>query len=80
MLITDHTALTAGLAAEQKNSRHQVAGGEGKLQTQEKRNGLSLKTTSVLMMIISLIITVILVITAVMTVRSFRSMKESTHD
>ncbi len=50
------------------------------MQTQEKRNGLSLKTTSVLMMIISLIITVILVITAVMTVRSFRSMKESTHD
>lgn len=50
------------------------------MQTQEKRNGLSLKTTSVLMMIISLIITVILVITAVMTVRSFRSMKESTRD
>ncbi|MBO7663785.1 MAG: GGDEF domain-containing protein [Clostridia bacterium] len=50
------------------------------MQAQVRKEGLSLKTTSVIMMIVSLIITVILVITAVMTIRSFRAMDESTRD
>ena len=50
------------------------------MQAQIRRDGLSLKTTSVTMVIVSVLITIILVITAVMTIRSFRAMDESTRD
>ena len=50
------------------------------MQAQIRKDGLSLKRTSVIMVIVSLIITVILVITAVMTIRSFQAMNKSTRD
>ena len=50
------------------------------MQAQIKKDGLSLKKTSIIMMIVSLIITVILVITAIMTIRSFQAMNKSTRD
>ena len=50
------------------------------MQAQIRRDGLSLKTTSVTMVIVSVLITIILVITAVMTIRSFRAMDDSTRD
>ena len=50
------------------------------MQAQIKKDGLSLKTTSLIMVIVSLIITVILVITAIMTIRSFQAMNKSTRD
>ena len=43
-----------------------------------KEKGLSLKTTSILMMVVSLIITVFLLITGIRTFRSFREMENST--
>ena len=45
-----------------------------------KTGGLSLKKTSVIMVIISLVVTALLIITAVMTLRSFQAMNKSTRD
>lgn len=45
-----------------------------------KEKGLSLRTTSILMVVISLIITVGLVLTGILTFRSFRELEESTND
>lgn len=52
------------------------------MQTQNvtKEKGLSLKTTSMIMMIVSLVITVILLFMAFRTFRSFRNMEDSTDD
>ena len=45
-----------------------------------KEEGLSLKTTSILMVIITLLITVGLMISGVRAFRSFRDMEKSTDD
>ena len=45
-----------------------------------KTGGLSLKRTSVIMVIISLVVTALLIITAAMTLRSFQAMNKSTRD
>lgn len=45
-----------------------------------KRKGLSLRTTSALMLIVSLLITIGLVVTGIRTFNSFREMKKSTDD
>ena len=45
-----------------------------------KTGGMSLKKTSVIMVIISLVVTALLIITAVMTLRSFQAMNKSTRD
>lgn len=46
----------------------------------EARKGLSLKTVSILMMAVSLVITVVLLITGIQTFRSFGNMEKSTED
>ena len=45
-----------------------------------KEKGLSLKTTSMIMMIVSLVITAVLLFMAFRTFRSFRNMEASTDD
>ena len=50
------------------------------MQEHIKTGGLSLKRTSVIMVIISLVVTALLIITAVMTLRSFQAMNKSTRD
>ena len=50
------------------------------MQEHIKTGGLSLKKTSVIMVIISLVVTALLIITAVMTLRSFQAMNKSTRD
>jgi diguanylate cyclase (GGDEF)-like protein len=50
------------------------------MQTNENKKGLSLKTVSILMMIISLVITVVLLITGIQAFRSFSDMEKSTDD
>ena len=42
--------------------------------------GLSLKTTSILMMTVSLVITIVLLITGIRTFHSFRDMEKSSDD
>ena len=50
------------------------------MQTQDnsKEKGLSLKTASILMMAVSLVITVVLLITGILTFQSFGDMEKST--
>ena len=52
------------------------------MQTTEarKEKGLSLKTASILMMTVSLVITVVLLFTGIRTFHSFRDMEKSTHN
>ena len=45
-----------------------------------KEKGLSLKTASILMMTVSLVITVVLLFTGIRTFHSFRDMEKSTHN
>ena len=50
------------------------------MNAQKEKSGLSLKTTSICMMIISLLITIVLLFTGIGTFRSFRDMEQSTDD
>ena len=50
------------------------------MQTQKGRKGLSLKTVSILMMVVSVITTAVLLITGIQTFRSFGEMEKSTDD
>ena len=46
----------------------------------KERKGLSLRTTSTLLMIVSLLITIGLVVAGIRTFNSFRDMKKATED